>query len=308
MKPNTLTKTSIVCLLAMVCCILWGSAFPCVKIGYKMLNIQADDSASQILFAGMRFTLAGIIAIIIGSVINKKPLIPSKSSWKRIMVLSSFQTILQYFFYYIGLANTTGVKASVIVGTNVFTAILISAFIFKFEKMTAAKAIGCIVGFSGIIVMNLTDFNGNLNFNFKGDGMIFLSTLASAMSSVTLKKFSQQDNTVMLSGYQFLVGGIIMSIGGLAFGGKVTGFTAGSVAMLVYLAMVSAVAYSIWSILVKYNPISRVAVFGFMNPVFGVMLSALLLSEGKESFGLMGIIALALVCTGIFTVNKSQTS
>lgn len=290
----------------MVCCILWGSAFPCVKIGYKMLNIQADDSASQILFAGMRFTLAGIIAIIIGSVINKKPLIPSKSSWKRIMVLSSFQTIFQYFFYYIGLANTTGVKASVIVGTNVFTAILISAFVFRLEKMTAAKAIGCIIGFSGIIVMNLADFNGSLSLNLKGDGMIFLSTLAYTMSSVTLKKYSQQDNTVMLSGYQFLFGGIIMSIGGLAFGGKVTGFTTGSVAILVYLALVSAVAYSIWSILVKYNPISKVAVFGFMNPVFGVMLSAFLLNEGKDAFGLMGIISLVLVCTGIFTVNRRQ--
>ena len=41
-----------------------------------------------------------------------------------------------------------------------------------------------------------------------------------------------------------------------------------------------------------------------MNPVFGVMLSALLLDEKKQAFGITGIISLALVCVGIYVVNK----
>ena len=72
--------------------------------------------------------------------------------------------------------------------------------------------------------------------------------------------------------------------------------------MLLYLAMVSAVAYSLWGMLLKYNPISKVAVFGFMNPVFGVILSALLLQEA-DSLGVMCIAALGLVCVGIYIVN-----
>lgn len=76
--------------------------------------------------------------------------------------------------------------------------------------------------------------------------------------------------------------------------------------MLVYLAVVSAVAYSLWGILLKYNPVSKVAVFGFMNPVFGVILSALLLGEGAQAAGVKSLIALLLVSIGIYVVNKKE--
>ena len=56
----------------------------------------------------------------------------------------------------------------------------------------------------------------------------------------------------------------------------------------------------------KYNPVSRVSVFGFSNPVFGVLLSALLLGERSQAFGAQGLIALALVCTGILVVNRGK--
>ncbi len=305
-KKNTLTKTSVVCLLALVCCLLWGSAFPSVKIGYRMFNIHYDDSASQLLFAGIRFTLAGVFVILFGSIVSRKPLVPKRSAWLKVSMLSLFQTILQYYFYYLGIARTTGVKASIIVGANVFTAILISALFFKLEKLTTLKIIGCIIGFSGIVVMNSGDILQGFSLNIKGDGFIFLSTIAYAFSSVTMKKLSVGENTVMLSGYQFFIGGIVLTSLGLAFGGKISGFTVTSVTMLIYLALISAVAYSIWSILLKHNPVSKVAVFGFMNPIFGVVLSAIILNEGKQAFGIIGIVSLLLVCVGIFAVNKSR--
>ena len=75
---------------------------------------------------------------------------------------------------------------------------------------------------------------------------------------------------------------------------------------LVYQSKSSAVAYSVWSLLMKYNPVSRVSVFGFTNPVFGVLLSALLLGERSQAFGAQGLIALALVCAGILVVNRGK--
>lgn len=71
----------------------------------------------------------------------------------------------------------------------------------------------------------------------------------------------------MLSGWQFILGGAVMMIFGAAFGGKISGFTVKSTLLLIYLALISAVAYSLWSILLKYNPVSKVAVCGFMTPV-----------------------------------------
>ena len=100
-KNELLSKTSVVCMLAFLCCGLWGSAFPCVKIGYEMFQIASKDMASQILFAGLRFTLAGMLVIIIGSLGNRKMLLPKKESIPKIIKLSLFQTILQYLFFYV---------------------------------------------------------------------------------------------------------------------------------------------------------------------------------------------------------------
>lgn len=74
--------------------------------------------------------------------------------------------------------------------------------------------------------------------------------------------------------------------------------------VLLYMAIISAVAYTIWGVLLKYNPVARVSVYGFMNPVFGVILSAFLLGEKNQAFGYKGLTALLLVCIRIFIVNK----
>lgn len=294
----------------LVCCLLWGSAFPCIKLGYSWSNIPADSPASQILYAGIRFTFAGIFAVLGGSLIERRFLHPHKESVPRIMVLSLFQTMLQYFFFYIGLAHTSGVKASVIEATNVFVAVIIAGLIFRMEDVGVKKILGCIVGFAGVIMINLKGFDAEsfrnifTGFALNGEGFLFISTFAYAFSSVLLKKFSDRDDPVMLSGYQFIFGGLVMTAAGAAFGGRVEFTSPKSVLILVYLAFLSAAAYSLWGTLLKYNPVSKVAVFGFMNPVFGFLLSAWFLNEA-DSIGIMAVISLILVCIGIFIVNST---
>ena len=302
-KEKLLSKNIIVCLLALICCMLWGSAFPCVKIGYKMLGIAADNTASQILFAGYRFSLAGLLVIIAGSIAQKKILVPKVNEIPKVMALSAFQTIIQYLLFYIGLANTTGVKASVIIGSNVFIAVVVSSLIFHLERLSLNKAIGCVIGFAGIIIINLSGGGVDMNIRLTGEGFMFISTFSYAFSSVMMKKYSKSVNPVMMSGWQFLFGGIVMSLMGIISGGEVNIDSSPELSMLFYLAFISAVAYSLWAILLKYNPVSKVAVYGFMNPVIGVILSALLLNEGQQAFGFKGIISLFLVCIGIYVVN-----
>ena len=88
-------------------------------------------------------------ALVGGSIVAKQALIPQKQTIPKIGIISLFQTILQYFFYYIGLAHTTGVNAAIIVAANVFIAILLSTLVYRIEKMTAAKLFGCVIGFLG---------------------------------------------------------------------------------------------------------------------------------------------------------------
>lgn len=202
-KENILTKIPVVILLAFICSALWGSAFSGVKIGYEKFGIDSADWSSQVIFAGVRFAIAGIMALVFGSISARKALLPTRQSIPKIMIISLFQTILQYIFYYIGLAHTTGVKAAVIVAANVFMAILISSLIYKIERLALHKIIGCVLGFSGIIIINFSGLKVGLSFNLFGDGFVLISTVANGFSSVLMKKYSTGDNPVMLSGWQF---------------------------------------------------------------------------------------------------------
>lgn len=305
-KENFLQKTLVVALLAAVCTFLWGSAFPCIKIGYRLFDISSDNTYTQILFAGIRFTLAGILTILIGSVLNRELLVPKKKSIPNIIKLSMFQTVLQYIFFYMGLARTSGVKSSIIEGSNTFIAILIACLVFKQEKLNLKKVLGCVIGFAGVVLVNITKDGIDMNMTFMGEGAILMSAVAYAISSGLIKIYSKDDNPVMLSGYQFLFGGILLMVAGFAMGGRITQVNPQGIMMLIYLACISAVAYSLWGVLLKYNPVSKVAVFGFMNPVFGVILSAWWLNETGNDLGVKALIALVLVCIGIYIVNRKN--
>ncbi|PWJ10801.1 DMT family transporter [Ruminococcus flavefaciens] len=300
-ERSVLTRKAAVIPLTMLCCLLWGSAFPCIKLGYGYSGIGSDDTASQILYAGLRFALAGVLALIMGSLTARKPLIPRRKAVPKIVMLSLFQTILQYTFFYIGLARSTGMKSSVITASNVFLSILVASLIFRTEKLTFRKILGCAVGFSGVVLINLSGIGGG--FRLTGEGFVFLSALSYAFSAALIKRFSAEEDPVMLSGWQFIIGGTFMTVLGLVLGGRIGTVDLRGAAMLVYLAIVSAAAFSIWGTLLKHNPVSMISVFGFMNPVFGVILSFLLLSERSEAGPLRVVAALGLVALGIVIVN-----
>lgn len=306
-KSKLFTNTAAVWLFASLCCLLWGSAFPAIKIGYNLFEISSDDTFTIILFAGVRFFIAGILTIVIFSFINKKPLLPKRSSLPKIGVLSVFQTILQYVFFYLGLAYTTGERASVIQGTNVFFALLISSLIFRYEKLSVNKILGCVVGFAGVLLVSLDVFTQSGTGSFLGEAMVLLCTISYSFSSVFMKKYSAGENPAMLSGWQFVLGGFVMIAVGIIGGGRLNRSGFGAIILLIYLAMVSAVAYSLWSILLKYNPVSKVAVCGFLTPVFGFVLSAAF-SGGSAKTGLISLVALLFVVAGIVLVNYHKES
>ncbi len=287
-----------------MCCFLWGSAFPGIKIGYEFWNIGSGETGRIIAFAGLRFFLAGILVILIGSVIRRKFILPGKKDIPKILILSFFQTIGQYVFFYVGLAHTSGVNASVINSLTSFFAILVASTVFRMERMNARKIVGCVLGFSGVIIVNLT--GEGFQINFLGDGLMILTCIFYGFSSSLIKKYSENHDTVLLSGYQFVVGGLVLTLVGLPWGllsdrGEISVSIEG-VGILIYLALVSSVAYTVWGLLLRKNDVSKISIFGFMTPVMGVVLSALFLGEAGQ-LGIRHIVSLALVCAGIIVVE-----
>ena len=300
---KTFSKTWVVCVCALFCCVLWGSAFPCVKLGYSLFQINTSFVPSIILFAGMRFSLAGVLVIIFGSITRKRFLLPKPKNWWRVGVVAIFQTAFQYTFYYIGLASTAGVKASVLNGLGVFFTIIAACFFFRTEKFNLIKFAGCILGFGGIVLINLS---GEFNFNFslRGEGFIIFSGLSAAFAAGFVKIFAKSEDTTAICGWQFFCGGILLAVTGLAAGGKITYIDVGAAFMLLYLAFLSACAFTVQSFLLRYNPVSKVAVFKSSNPIFGAIFSALILGEKDQLFNIYTLLSLLLVCTGIFVINK----
>ncbi len=290
---------------AMLCCALWGSATPFIKMSYKVMFEGAKPNVpSTILFAGIRFAFAGFLTILIYSIARKKLLYPKRENLGRVAIVAVFQTIVQYFFFYIGLANTSGAKGTVISGSSSFFAIFISALIFKQEKLTVKKVIACIIGFAGIIAVNLNGLDFSMNLT--GDGFVLFSSISLAVSSVLIKIFSKNEDPVVISGYQFMMGGIVMVIVGLIAGGKIDHVTGEGIAILVYLSFLSAIAYAVWGVLLKFNPVSKVTIFSFMTPVFGVLLTKIMLPTESTVSIVNLLISLVLVCAGVFMLNYNK--
>ena len=285
--------------LALVCCALWGSAFPCVKIGYEMF--QVEGAGSQILFAGYRFFLAGVLTFLLACALERRLVVIRRSSLPYVFGQGILQTTVQYVCFYIGLSNTTGAKGSVINASNAFFAILVAHFLMKSEKITWKKAVGCVIGFAGVIVINLAPGGLGGGFHLAGEGLILLCSFAYGTSSVTLKLISDRESPAAITAYQLLFGGALLILIGILAGGQVGHFTPSSTLLLIYLALLSTIAFTLWAELLKYNPVGKVTVFGFSIPVFGVALSALLL--GEDIFRLQNLAALALVSLGIVVVN-----
>ena len=308
MKKNTIAFFG-----AFICCFLWGSAFPGIKIGYELWNIKQQETWRIIRFAGVRFFLAGVLVVLIGSLIQRRLLIPKKNEWPGIIALSLFQTIGQYVFFYVGLAHTTGVNSAVVDSLTAFFAIIIASCVMRMEKLTARKIVGCVFGFAGVLLINISP--EGFSFRPLGDGLIVLSALCYGVSSSLIKKFSANHDTVLFSGYQFAFGGLVMAaLGqtGIAITGVhgaedlASGRMTEAVLILMYLALVSSVAYTLWGILLRTNDVSRISIFGFMTPVTGVILSAFFLGEAG-TLGVKHVLSLILIAIGIVVVNVTLT-
>lgn len=305
-NKSFLTSTWFVALGASLCCLLWGSAYPCIKIGYELFNIEANDLSGKFLFAGFRFTLAGLLVLLIALLTKKNLTFFSRKTWGQVFIFGVTQTTLQYIFFYLGLAYSSGVRSSILNGTGAFFSILIAHFIYKNEKLGFSKALGCIIGFLGIVLINLDD-SGTLfsAFSLKGDGSVILAAFILSAASIYGKRITQHQDTFVVTGYQLTIGGFILVLLGILLGGSIGPFTLTSLGLLLYMAALSAVAFSLWAVLLKYNSVGKVAIYNCLTPIFGAFLSAIFL--GETIFEFKNIIALILVCLGIFIVNRTFT-
>ncbi|QBM27069.1 DMT family transporter [Hydrogenophaga pseudoflava] len=290
-------------LLATLCCLLWGSAYPAIKGGYALLGIARSDTAAQLVFAGWRFLLAGALLLVMAQLTGRRVWALAPVQWAQLGLLGLAQTALQYVFFYVGLANTTGVKGSILNATGTFFSVLLAHFLYANDRLSRRKALGCAVGFAGVMVVNLRGGTQGLDagFTLLGEGFIVIAAFVLSAASIYGKRLSQRIDPMVMTGWQLGIGGLVLLLGGLAGGGDIRGWSAGSLALLGYMAVLSAVAFTLWAALLKHNRVGQVTVFNFLIPVFGALLSALFLGEAVLEW--RNLAALVMVCGGIWLVT-----
>lgn len=298
------TRRRNVVLLATLCCLLWGSAYPAIKSGYTLLAIGRDDTASQLVFAGYRFVLAGVLLLGMARAMGRPVLALTSGDLGRIGLLGLAQTGLQYVFFYVGLAHTTGVRASIFNATGTFFSVLLAHFIYTNDRLNRRKTIGCLVGFAGVMAVNLRGAHElDAAFTLLGDGFIVIAAFVLSAASIFGKRLSQQIDAMVMTGWQLAIGGLALTLVGHAMGGALQGMGVAAASLLLYMAILSAVAFALWAALLKHNRVGMVSVFNFLIPVFGALLSALFL--GEEILAWRNAVALLLVCGGIWLVTTT---
>lgn len=289
---------------AVLCTALWGSAAPCIKLGYSLFEIAPGDSFSQLVFAGWRFTCAGLLTLLVAAVLGRRPLLPRRDNIGAILCISLFQSMIQYVCYYIGLSHTTGTNGALLSGTQTFFAILFAHIFLKDDKLSRTKAIGCILGFSGVVLLQ---FGGTIGgFTLMGDGLVLLSAASAGMGALVSRIMTPGRDPIVLTAWQLIFGGGFLLALGYGGGGAIRTVNLQGALLLLYMIVLSAVAFTVWTSLLKKYPVGKVAVYNFLIPIFGALFAALFLQE--QVWIIRNLLALLLVGSGIALANKASAS
>lgn len=287
--------------LAILCNILWGSAFPFIKMGYRLFAIDSADVTSILCFAGVRFTISAVLVWVCGSLLRGGPLpLPRGKVLGECCALGLWQTFAEYVCYYLAVTQLTGGLGGILNSTQSFMGVILAHFLYgAADRLNARKAAGCALGFGGVLIATIGNHGGGTPL---GVALMLGAAAIFAAAGPLNKAVTQKADSFAVCCVNLGVGGVLLAALGFAMGGRLRPASPAGVPALLYLSFVSGAAFLLWALLMKNNPVSRISVFGLLIPVVTVLLSALLNAE--PLFNWQYLAALALVCGGIFLVNR----
>ena len=323
-----------VSLFALTAAISWGWAYPLIKMGMEEYQITADMTGSKMLFAGIRFFISGIIILAIARSSHrefgfKKKTVQKENSCLKenhdvqknhyiqktgsfsfltnsnvwfLLLYALLNTTLHYAFFYFGLSHNAGARSAILNSMSVFTVVILACIFFKSDRMTWRKALGCIIGFLGILALNLGGKESG-SFTFLGDGMIILNALCGASASLLTRGLSKRVDVFVGTGYSLSIGGALLMIPALLMGGYLPVISLWGLTILLLLIAISTISFALYNKLLSCNPVGKVAIYNSLIPVVGAITSCLCLGE---TFYWKYLIAGALATAGIYIINKGK--
>lgn len=291
-----------VSVFALTAAIAWGWAYPLIKLGFSAFQITPDMTGSKMLFAGIRFFLSGIIILSAAKVMGRSSCIRRAGDWWFLLVFALFNTTLHYAFFYFGLSHSEGSRAAILNSVGTFLVVLLACAFFKSDRLTFRKITGCVIGFAGILALNLGGAESG-RFTWLGDGFIILNALCSAIAGLLTRGLGKRIDIFVGTGYSLAVGGALLIIPGLLAGGTLPAITLQGIIYLILLIAISTVAFALYNKLISLNPVGKVAIYNSLIPVVGAVTSCLCL---REQFYWKYAVAGTLAALGIYIINKGK--
>ena len=287
----------------------WAMGVPLTKLGYTAYAIGRGGVPQMLTYAGIRLFFAGLLALGFCGYRRGRGCcrLPEKEAGQ-ILKLGPIMSVLQYIFLYIGTALSPGVVAiSFRQASGAFLGMLFSSLVFKEDRMTVRKSLGCALGVVAVIILNVNDLGTGMQVSLIGGLLVIASQGAGTLGGVCLKYISPGKNAIWLGAAQTLTGGGILIFIGLLGGGSLhTTDLVQALAPTVAVIFTSCLALILSNQLYKYNNISKVVVFSLLLPIFGTVLSALMLGESLASATLL--VSLLINCAGVALVTMERSA
>lgn len=302
------TKTSIfqrspwVSLFALTAALLWGWAFPLIKLGFAEFGISPEMTGSKMLYAGIRFMISGLIILTVAFNTHRTFKVSKSSDWFYILLFSLLNTTFHYAFFYIGLSHSEGSRAAILNSMSVFTVVILACVFFKSDKMTLRKVIGCVIGFAGILALNLGGKQSG-QFTCLGDGMIIANALCSAFAALMTRGLGKRVDVFVGTGLSLGLGGALLIVTSLLMDGNLPQITVSGCFILLLLISISTIGFTLYNKLLTCNPVGKVAIYNSLIPVVGAVTSCVCL---HEHFYWKYVLAGGLATLGIYIINKGK--
>lgn len=291
-----------VVVFALTAAVAWGWAYPLIKLGFQQFGITQEMTGSKMLFAGVRFTISGLIILALAASSGKSFKVSNSRGWGYVILFALLNTSLHYTFFYIGLSHSEGARAAILNSLGTFMLVLLACLAFKSDRFTTSKIIGCAIGFAGILALNIGGGDSG-QFTLLGDGMIVLNALCSAFAGLMTRGVSRRVDIFVGTGYSLAIGGVLLVVPGLALGGTLPQITISGIIILLLLIAISTLGFALYNKLLSCNPVGKVAIFNSLIPIVGALSSCLCLGE---PFYWKYLLAALLATTGIYIINRHK--
>ncbi|MDH2906052.1 MAG: DMT family transporter [Methanomassiliicoccales archaeon] len=220
-----------------------------------------------------------------------------------IMITGLLNSALFMGFWFLGERTESAAISSIIIYTFPIINIILS-YVFLKENLTAARAVGTVVGFAGMVVIFLEQLRVGVN-----EGLLYLSLAAVvwSASAMVYKKYLNGRNVSAVNAMQFVYAVpfvFFWAVLGEKFNPK--GLDYMFLGTMLYMGLFgSAISYLLYFHLTRKYDVSLISGFFFVVPAISVLLSFLILHETSSIFTYAGF---GLISVGIFIGSYRRRS